>query len=133
MKRMKVKPRDMQALWGDSGPCSQVNIKTQVRILDDSISRVFLLVEVEINPYTYSFVKKHLKDFAEDETVCDIINNCRYMGKNMGYVAVPYDEELAHYPETFLDFKLFDEANGIHKIMNRAIIRMHEYVIAHYV
>ena len=40
-------------MWGEDGPYSQVRLCEEARILDDCVSRVFLVVEAEINPFTF--------------------------------------------------------------------------------
>jgi len=59
---MKLTKKQKDMLWGETGPYSQANLTKQVRILDDEISRVFLVVEVEINPTTFEIVEKHRSD-----------------------------------------------------------------------
>ena len=58
-KFMKLTPKQIDGLWGETGPYSQANLIIQTRILDDRISRVFLVVEADINPLTYELIKKH--------------------------------------------------------------------------
>lgn len=44
---MKLTEKQREKLWGESGPYSQVNLKIENRILDDSLSRVFVMGLIE--------------------------------------------------------------------------------------
>ena len=55
---MKLTQKDKDKLWGDSGPYTEVKLIFETRILDDKVSRIFILVEVYINPLTFEIIKK---------------------------------------------------------------------------
>jgi len=42
---MKLTKKQRDQLWGESGPYSEAKIITETRILDDEVSRVFVVVE----------------------------------------------------------------------------------------
>lgn len=56
-KPKKLTKTDYKKMWGDDGPYSQVRLCEETRILDDSVSRVFLVVEAEINPFTFEWAE----------------------------------------------------------------------------
>lgn len=47
---MKLTKKDTDKLWGEEGPYSEARLIVETRILDDRVSRIFLVVEVSINP-----------------------------------------------------------------------------------
>ena len=63
---MKITKKQRDKLWGETGPYSQANLTIQTRILDDKISRVFLVIEADINPLTYEIVKQNRSKFKDD-------------------------------------------------------------------
>ena len=83
----KLTQKDYKRMWGEDGPYSQVRLCEETRILDDSISRVFLVVEAEINPFTFEYVQKHRTRFADDEAVMQLLNHAENRGK-FGYVSL---------------------------------------------
>jgi hypothetical protein len=54
---MNLTDKQIAELWGGDGPYSEAKFIIESRILDDSVSRVFLRVEVNINPFTYRIIK----------------------------------------------------------------------------
>ena len=42
---MKLTSGQIDMLWGETGPYSEASLKKQVRVLDDSVSRIFLEVQ----------------------------------------------------------------------------------------
>jgi hypothetical protein len=44
------------------------------RILDDSISRIFIAVEANINPFIYKIVKKNIEEFGDDKFILELID-----------------------------------------------------------
>lgn len=117
----KITRSDFDAMWGGDGPYSQVNILEQSRILDDSISRVFLVVEAEINPFTFEYVKKNAKKFENDEAVLQLLKYAEYRGK-FGYVVGAGEVEII-----IKGARKFAEKQRDATI--ETIIRMHTFVI----
>lgn len=92
-KGKKLKPSDYEKMWGESGPYSQVRLCEETRILDDSISRIFVVVEAEINPFTFEYVQKARDRFIGDEAVIALLDHAEYRGK-FGYVVSAGEVEL---------------------------------------
>jgi hypothetical protein len=80
-------------MWGEDGPYSQVNVIEQIRILDGGVSRIFLVVEAEINPFTFECAAKHRKHFLSDEPVLQLLAHAENRGK-FGYVVSAGEVEL---------------------------------------
>jgi hypothetical protein len=49
---MELSQKQREELWGDGGPYSEIRMCVETRILDDSVSRIFVVVEANINPTT---------------------------------------------------------------------------------
>lgn len=113
--------KEKSALWGETGPYSRASMVIQTRILDDRTSRVFLEVKLEINPYTFEFIKKHRNEFADDETVRQILDSSEFRGQRDGYISCLYSHEYKS--------KLLEEANKHLSRAEKAIIRMHKFVL----
>ena len=112
-------------LWGEDGPYSEARYLIEHRILDDSVSRIFLRVEVNINPFTYKIVKKNRKDFINDEMVQNILDHSTYLGFKDGYIAIPFESKFMVDD----DGVVIEEAGKILEETKQAVIRMHKYVM----
>lgn len=66
---LKLNKKQIEEIWGEGGPYSQVQMVVETRILDDSVSRVFVNVDAQINPLTYKIIKQNLDYFKDDEIV----------------------------------------------------------------
>ncbi|MBU0577280.1 hypothetical protein KJ742_05150 [Patescibacteria group bacterium] len=119
---MKLSKQQIFDLWGGTGPYSEAYIKIQIRILDDSISRIMIEVEANINPLTFKIVRGARKIFANDEPIQQLLNHARYMGKNLGYVVCAFTEE-------YTDENVMKEAQKRLKYVEETIIRMHTYTM----
>lgn len=120
-KQNKLTRVDSQRMWGGDGPYSQVRLCEEARILDDSISRIFLVVEAEINPFTFEYVEKNRKQFQNDEPVLQLLSHAENRGK-FGYVVSAgevelEDEESKQYARKQADMTI------------QTLIRMHKFVI----
>jgi len=122
---MDLTAKQAAELWGEDGPYSEARYLIEHRILDDSVSRIFLRVEVNINPFTYKIVKKNKKEFINDEMVQKILDNSRYLGFKNGYIAVPFEAKFMVDD----DAVVVKEARVILEETKQAVIRMHKYVI----
>jgi hypothetical protein len=120
-KKLRVE-KDRDELWGDDGPYSQVTLVEETRILDDRVSRVFLIVEVTVNPFTYKLCLKNKKYFKGDEVVLQFLEHAENRGFKDGYVAVAFQEELAGE-------KTFEKAVIHKKYAEEGVIRMHKFVM----
>jgi hypothetical protein len=126
-KKLTAKQKDL--LWsGDGkGPYSQVNLKRQVRILDNSVSRIFLVVETEINPTSFEIVKndRNEDEFKNDVKIQQLLNHAEYHGPQFGYVATAFEEE-------FTDNEVMRRAENALKYTQESIIKMHDYIMCKY-
>ncbi len=118
---MKLTKKDIDKLWGEGGPYSEARLVIETRILDESISRIFLVVEVSINPFTFETVRMHRKEFAENMLIQDLLDHAEYRGIADGYVACAYQAEY--------ESDRLDEANKRLEECERVIIRMHKYIL----
>ena len=116
----KLDSKAIEKLWGE-GPYSEVNLIFQTRILDDSVSRIFLEVEVYLNPYTFELIKKYRKLFVNDQMIQDILDHSEYRGQSFGYVSCAYSKEY--------NKDLLEEANLHLKYAESTIIKMHKFVL----
>jgi hypothetical protein len=116
------KKNDLDELWGEDGPYSEVKFIEETRILDDRISRVFMVVEAVINPFTFKLCLKNKKHFKDDEMILQLLEHSDSRGFEYGYVSMAFCEELAG-EETF-------KKAVVHKqYAETAIIRMHKFVM----
>lgn len=119
---MKLSKQQIFDLWGDTGPYSEVKIKIETRILDDSVSRVMIEVEANINPLTFRVIKGARKIFADDEPLQQLLDHARYMGKNYGYVVCAFSTE-------YIDESVMEEAKICLAYIKETIIRMHKFTM----
>lgn len=124
LKNSKLSEKEVDMLWGESGPYSEAKIVIESRILDDSVSRVMIGVRGNINPTTFKIVKENLDAFEKDQIVLDLVKSAVYRGKEYGYeiAGMPFeydkdDRELIAY----IDMQLAH--------IEAAIIRMHKFVM----
>jgi len=111
-------------LWGEKGPYSQANLIKQVRILDDRVSRIFLVVEVDINPTTFEMVKKYREsdEFKNNTIIQQLLDRAEYRGPHFGYVSMAFEAE-------YTDESALLSADSALKYSQDAIIRMHKFVM----
>lgn len=119
--QIKLSQQDFERMWGEDSPYSQVNITEQIRILDDRVSRTFLVVETEINPFTFEFAQKSRSHFIDDIPALQLLDHAENRGK-FGYVASVgevelLDEESRAWARTQADMAI------------KTIIRLHALVI----
>ena len=119
---MKLSKQQIFDLWGDTGPYSEAYIKIQTRILDDSVSRIMIEVETNINPLTFKIIKGARKAFADDEPTLQLLDHARYMGKNLGYVVCAFSRE-------YTNESVMEEAKMHLKYVEETIIKMHKYTM----
>jgi len=121
---MKLSKKQIDMLWGESGPYSQANLVKQVRVLDDAVSRTFLIVEVDINPTTFELVGKHRadKEFKDDIAIQQLLDHSDYRGPHFGYVSMAFERE-------YVDEKVLMEADLVLVRTQDTIIKMHKFVM----
>ncbi len=123
---MNLSQKQYDELWGDGGPYSEARMVIENRILDDSISRICISVEANINPFTYKIVKKNIEEFDDDELISELINNAIYQGKANGYLTTSFSMKFF---ERDKNNDIIKEAEKTLKETKEAIIRIHRYVL----
>ena len=125
-QRGKLSKRQIDLLWGGGkeGPYSQVNLTKQIRIMDDSISRTFLVVEAEINPTTFEMVdeNRYGDEFKDDAIIQQLLDGAEYRGPEFGYVASAFEKE-------YVNDEVMLQAEASLKYTRECIIRMHKFVM----
>ena len=122
---MKLTKKQQIMLWsGGEGPYSQANLIKQVRILDDSVSRIFLVVEVSINPTTFEIVKKYRNstEFKDDIMIQQLLDGAEYRGPDFGYVAMAFERE-------YEDDNVLLSADIALEYSQKSIIKMHKFIM----
>ncbi len=128
-KHQKLTKKQKDLLWDGqgNGPYSQMNLIKQIRILDDLVSRVFLVVEAEINPTTFEIVKsnRHEDEFKNDQIIQQLLDRAEYRGPQFGYVVAAFEEE-------YRNNKALARAEYALKYTQESIIKMHKYVMENF-
>ncbi len=119
---MKLTKIQIQEIWGDDGPYSQVQMIVETRILDDSVSRIFINVEAQINPLTYKTIKQNINKFEDDEKIQQLFDHAQYRGNSYGYVASSFSEE-------FTGPDVLERAQFAVEYTKESIIKMHKFVM----
>ncbi|OHA62525.1 MAG: hypothetical protein A2556_00600 [Candidatus Vogelbacteria bacterium RIFOXYD2_FULL_44_9] len=119
--------KQIDRLWGEDGPYSQANLRKEVRILDDRVSRTFLIVEVDINPTTYKIVRKnrHKKEFKDDQRVQQLLDHSENREPYSGYVSMSFERE-------YTDESAVYSAEAVLSDVQKTIIKMHKFVMDNY-
>lgn len=122
MSKMKLTRKQRDQLWGEGGPYSEARLSIETRILDDSVSRVFVVVEVSINPLTFEIISKNRKHFKDDEMILQLIDHADDRGQYFGHVAQSFmheytDEDVLKDGQKALDYS------------KETIINMHQFVM----
>lgn len=120
IKQLTRKQRDK--LWGEEGPYSEAWLVTEARILDESISRIFISVEVHINPFTYETVEKNREVFKDDLMVQELLDHSEFRGQSFGYVSCAFQAE-------YRNENVMDEAKIHLEYSKKTIIKMHKFVM----
>lgn len=119
---MKLTQKQRDELWGEQGPYSEARLSIETRILDDSVSRIFIVVEVSINPLTYKIISKTLKQFVNDKMITQLISHAENRGQNFGYVSMTFISE-------YKNESVMEEAQNALKYAKATIIKMHKFVM----
>lgn len=119
---MKLTQKQRDQLWGEQGPYSEARLSIETRILDDRISRIFVVVEVSINPLTYEIIDKNIKQFADDEMITQLITHAENCGQNFGYVSMAFIAE-------YRDESVMKKAQKVLEYSKSTIIKMHKFVM----
>ena len=119
---MALTRKQSDQLWGEDLPYSQIRLTTETRVLGDRVSRVFAVVEIDINPLTYRIVKQHRSEFADDPRIQDLLDHATYRGQDHGYISCAFMHELRG-PEAL------EAARDAARMSEEVLIRMHEFVM----
>jgi hypothetical protein len=120
---MPLTPKQIDQLWGESGPYSQVQLIIETRILDDRVSRTFVNVETDVNPFTFEYIKKNRKKFADDQKIQQLLDYSDYRGQDFGYVSLAYSEQLDRQGSSLADAQMAVER------CEETIIKIHRFVM----
>lgn len=123
--KLTLSKKQRDKIWGEEGPYSEAKLIFCNRILDDSISRVFIDVEVAINPLTFEIIKKHREEFADDEMVQQLLDHSEFRGQHHGYISCSFSAQHSGR-------KTIKEANKHLKYAEDTIIRMHKWVMNYF-
>lgn len=118
---MKLTQKQLDKLWGDGGPYSEARLIIETRILDNSVSRVIVRVEVSINPLTFEIIKKNIKYFEDDDLIVNLVKNAQDYGPDHGYVAEAFFEE-------YIDDTVLKKGREALQYSKDTIIKMHNFV-----
>lgn len=121
-KTTKITSKQRDELWGEDGPYSQAHLIVETRILDDKVTRTFVIVEADINPFTYKFIKKHRKHFSDDIAIQQLLDHAEYCGQDFGYVASAFQHELRNARTMIVAQEHLDYTK-------KTLIKMHRFVM----
>src|SRR5574341_1715327 len=91
---MAITQGQIDGLWGDGGPYSQVHVIREIRILDDEVSRIFHYVKGNVNPTTYA-VLKTMENDIEDEDIRAFLQEATFVSDEEGYEWHVYGQQAA--------------------------------------
>lgn len=120
---MKLTRKDIDKLWGEEGPYSEAQLIIETRILDDRVSRIFVLVEIHINPFTFEMIHKNRELFANDPLIQQLLDHSEFRGQAFGYVSCAFQEE-------YTDREVMEKAKQNLEYSKKAIIKMHKFVMS---
>lgn len=121
-KKLELTPKHSDELWGVEGPYSEARLILESRILDDSVSRVFVVVEASINPLTYKVIKQNRHLFDDDQKIQQLLDYAEYRGQDFGYVTMGYCNEYFGKEE-------LKEGEKALEYTKETIIKMHKFVM----
>lgn len=120
---MKLTRKDIDKLWGEEGPYSEAQLIIETRILDDRVSRIFVLVEIHINPFTFEMIHKNREVFANDPLIQQLLDHSEFRGQAFGYVSCAFQEE-------YTDSEVMEKAKQNLEYCKKTIIKMHKFVMS---
>jgi len=123
----KLTKNQIEMLWGDDKPYSEVAIIKQSRILGGSVSRVFLIVKVNINPTTFEIVlnNRNKEEFKEERFTQDLLDNSVFEDLRSGYVTHAFEHE-------YVDENIRMTAELVLEKVQNSLIKMHNFIINNY-
>lgn len=123
--KLHLTPKQRDQIWGEDGPYSEARLIYNTRILDDQVSRVFIEIEIAINPLTFRIVKKHRDLFKDDPIIQQLLDHSHYRGQPYGYVSSAFCKQDARK-------KIKEEADKHLQYSIQTIIKMHKFVINYF-
>ncbi len=120
---MKLTRKDIDRLWGEEGPYSEAQLTVETRILDDRVSRIFVVVEIHINPFTFEMIHKNRKLFTNDQLIQQLLDHSEFRGQAFGYVSCAFQEE-------YTDSEVMKRAKQNLEYSKKTIIKMHKFVMS---
>lgn len=120
---MKLSHKQQHRLWGENGPYSEARLVFESRIFNDEVAENILLIEVSINPLTWEIIEKSEACFKHDTQVQELIKNSYCLDDDKGYIA------MMCFGEFKGDESTLKKAQEYLISIQKALIRMHEYVI----
>lgn len=119
---MKLTKNQEEKLWGETGPYSEVHLTRETRILDDAVSRIFISVNIHVNPLTFELIKKNRDLFGGDPKIKQLIDRSEYWGLKEGYVSCAFLKE-------FIDDEVIKEAEIAVEYSKQTIIKIHKFML----
>ena len=119
---MKLSKRQRDKLWGETGPYSEAWLITETRILDDFVSRIFIIVEVHINPFTFEVILKNRDLFTNDNMLQQLLDRSEFRGQSYGYVSCAFQDE-------YRNENVMKDAKKHLDYAEKTIIKMHRFVL----
>jgi len=119
---MKLSKKQLDRLWGGDGPYSQASLIFETRILDDKVSRVFLNVEVNVNPLTFEIILQNRAEFKDDPMIQQLLDHAEDRGQKFGYVSSAFQDE-------YTGKKVLVEAKKRLKYAEKTLVKMHKFVM----
>ena len=124
---MKITKKQKDLLWGWDWPYSEAHLTFETRILNDEISRFFIIVEVNINPTTFEICKQNIKHFKDDEMAYQLLNNAMYISDKDWYKSCAFINEYDKDDEDYK--KILSLAKKSLKYSEETLIKLHKYVM----
>jgi hypothetical protein len=121
-KTLRLTNKQEDEIWGEEGPYSEARLIFETRILDDSVSRIFVVVEANINPLTYKIIKQNKHLFEDDPRIMQLLEHVEFRGQKFGYVTMSYCNEYCGSEE-------LKEAKVALERTKETIIKMHKFVM----
>ena len=119
---MKLTRTQRDKLWGETGHYSEVHLTRETRILDDRVSRIFISVNVHVNPLTYELIKENREQFQDDLKTQQLIDHSEYWGLKEGYVSCAFLKE-------FTDEEVLKEAEIAVEYSKKTVIKIHKFML----
>ena len=119
---LKLTDKQIDELWDEEGPYSEARIIIEHRILDDSLTRVLVTVEANVNPTTFEIIRQNRRQFAKDPMITQLIDHAEYLGPHYGWVVTAYCNE-------YTDKSVIKEAEKHLEYTQATLIKMHKFAL----